>query len=348
MMTTPLLTIKDLKVTITQDQQAVYPVRGISLDIYPQETVAIVGESGSGKSVFVRTILGLDQKNRRIEGDIRFNNQSLLTHSQTTWQAIRGKKIAMIFQNAMTVLNPALTIGHQLIETIRQHHTITKAAAKQKAIQLLTDCELDNVDLRMKQYPHEFSGGQKQRIAIAIALCGEPELLIADEPTTALDVRIQDKIIKLIKKFQQKIGFSIIFITHDLGIVSGVADRVAVMYAGRLVEHGSKRDIFYNPQHPYTWALLESIPDIHSNQTLLSIPGVPPNLSKKIKGDAFAPRSKYALKIDYEQQPPFFQVNPHHYAATWLLHPKAPQVELSDNIKQRKEIFRSLEKEGSE
>ena len=205
-MTTPLLTIKDLKVTITQDQQAVYPVRGISLDIYPQETVAIVGESGSGKSVFVRTILGLDQKNRRIDGDIRFNNQSLLTHSQTTWQAIRGKKIAMIFQNAMTVLNPALTIGHQLIETIRQHHTITKAAAKQKAIQLLTDCELDNVDLRMKQYPHEFSGGQKQRIAIAIALCGEPELLIADEPTTALDVRIQDKIIKLIKKFQKKIS----------------------------------------------------------------------------------------------------------------------------------------------
>ena len=282
------------------------------------------------------------------DGQILFEGKDLLKLSEREMESIRGNEIAMIFQDPMTALNPTMRVGKQIMEVILTHKKgVSKEAAKQRAIELLAEVGIPDPERRFKQYPHEFSGGMRQRVVIAIALAAEPKILIADEPTTALDVTIQAQILELMKKIQEKNGNAIIFITHDLGVVANVADRVAVMYAGQIVEYGSSHDIFYNPKHPYTWGLLGSMPDLDSedSEELYTIPGAPPNLINPPVGDAFAPRNPYALAIDYKAEPPFYEVSPGHYAKTWLLHPEAPKVELPEVIRHRIESYQARREE---
>lgn len=343
-----LLSVKDLKINFETFAGELQAIRGVEFDLYRGETLAIVGESGSGKTVTVRSIMGLLSKNARVEdGEILFHNQDLLKKSNKQMEAIRGKEIAMIFQDSMTSLNPTLTIGSQITEVLEKKRQMNRSQAIDEAINLLDLCGIKNPKERLKQYPHEFSGGQRQRIVIAIALAGDPSVLIADEPTTALDVTIQAQIIELFKKIQAEKQMTIIFITHDLGVVANVADRVAVMYAGKIVEIGNVDDIYYNPQHPYTWGLLNSMPTPNSKGRLYAIPGTPPDLLNPAKGDAFAFRNEYALAVDFVKEPPFFQVNPGHYAATWLLHPKAPNIEVPETIQKRYDHY-ALKKERGE
>ena len=251
-------------------------------------------------------------------------------------QRINGKRIAMIFQDPMTSLNPTMTIGAQIMEGMICHYKTPKEEAYKKAIELLDLVGITNPEKRMKNYPHQLSGGMRQRVVIAIALACNPDLLICDEPTTALDVTIQAKILELIKDIQKKLNISVIYITHDLGVVAKVADYVAVMYAGKIIEKGTVDEIFYDPKHPYTWGLLSAMPDINTNDDrLYTIPGTPANLLNKVEGDAFAPRNKYALNIDFRHEPPMFKVTDTHYAATWLLHEKAPKVEMPKELRDR-------------
>ena len=304
-------------------------VRGASIDLYEGETLAIVGESGSGKSVFTKSFVGMLDKNGRVDsGEIIFEGENIGDYKQEKdWLNIRGKKIAMIFQDPMTALNPLKTIGEQIREIITIHHGLEYKEAKNEAIKMLEKVGISDAEIRYKQYPHEFSGGMRQRVVIAIAVACKPQILICDEPTTALDVTIQAQILKLIKELQKELGMSVIFITHDLGVVANVANRVAVMYAGEIVEYGLVKEIFYDPKHPYTWALLSSLPQLGiKGEELYSIKGTPPNLFKEIEGDAFAPRNPKALKIDYIENPPFFKVTDTHYAKTWLLHENAPKI----------------------
>ncbi|WP_125709118.1 ABC transporter ATP-binding protein [Companilactobacillus zhongbaensis] len=340
-----ILDVKNLNVDFSTYNGTVHAIRGVDFHLNSGETLAIVGESGSGKSVTVRTVLQLMAKNAKItQGEIRYHDEDLLKKSEKQMDDIRGNKISMIFQDPMTSLDPTMTIGKQVAEPLLIHNKVSKADALKRAEEVLRLVGIPNPKARMKDYPHQFSGGQRQRIVIAIAIVNYPEILIADEPTTALDVTVQAQIIDLLKELQQKIGTSIIFITHDLGVVAGIADRVAVMYAGKLVEYGNVDEIFYDPQHPYTWGLLDSMPtlDTDDQNRLNSIPGTPPNLLNPPKGDAFAPRNAYAMEIDEEEQPPFFKVSKTHYAATWLLHPDAPKVEPPKSIQQRFEKYQQM------
>lgn len=322
-----LLEVKDLNISFETFAGKVQAIRGVDFDLKKGETLAIVGESGSGKSVTTRAIMQLLSTNAVVEsGEIRFKGQNLLEKTDKEMQKIRGKEIAMIFQDPMTSLNPTKTIGNQVAEPLRKHQKISKKEALKTAVELLRLVGIPNPTERIHHYPHQFSGGQRQRIVIAIALICRPEILIADEPTTALDVTIQAQIIELMKEIQDKISTSIIFITHDLGVVANVADRVAVMYGGKIIEIGTAEEIFYNPQHPYTWGLLSSMPTLDTTDELYAIPGSPPDLLSPPKGDAFYPRNEFALKIDAEMAPPFFEVSPTHKAATWLLADKAPKV----------------------
>lgn len=251
-------------------------------------------------------------------------------------QRINGKRIAMIFQDPMTSLNPTMTIGAQIMEGMIWHYKTPKKEAHDKAVELLKLVGITDAENRMKNYPHQLSGGMRQRVVIAIALACNPDLLICDEPTTALDVTIQAKILELIKDIQKKLNISVIYITHDLGVVAKVADYVTVMYAGKIVEKGTINEIFYDPRHPYTWGLLSAMPDLDTNDDkLYTIPGSPPNLANKVEGDAFAPRNIYALNIDNRLEPPMFKISDTHYAATWLLHENAPKVEMPAELKQR-------------
>ncbi len=340
-----ILEVKDLEINFKTYSGDVQAIRKVNFDLKHGETLAIVGESGSGKSVTVRTIMRLLANNADIKGgEILFNGEDLLKKSEKQMQGIRGKDIAMIFQDPMTSLNPTMKIGKQIAEPIILHQDKSKKEAYARAEELLELVGIPNAHERMDHYPHQFSGGQRQRIVIAIALACNPRILIADEPTTALDVTIQAQILELMKELQDKIDTSIIFITHDLGVVANVADRVAVMYAGKIVEYGDVDEIFFNPQHPYTWGLIGSMPTLDTAGKLVSIPGTPPDLLDPPKGDAFALRSDYAMEIDYEEEPPLFQVSPTHAAATWLLHPDAPAVEAPAEIQRRYTIFESLSK----
>lgn len=317
-------------------------IRNVSFHLNKGETLAIVGESGSGKSVTTRTIIGLLAKNAEIVGgEIDFHGKNLLATKEKDWRKIRGNEISMIFQDPMTSLDPTMKIGQQIAEPLIKHKGVSKKEAWKKALEMMKAVGIPDAEKRINQYPHQFSGGMRQRIVIAIALICEPEILLADEPTTALDVTVQAEILDLMKDLQKKIGTSIIFITHDLGVVAGMADRVAVMYAGEILEYGSVDDIFYNPQHPYTWGLINSMPTLESKE-LESIPGTPPNLLDPPKGDPFAPRNKYAMKIDAERKPPFFKVSETHYAATWLLHPNAPKVVPPAEIRRRQKKFAEM------
>ena len=251
-------------------------------------------------------------------------------------QHINGRHIAMVFQDPMTSLDPTMTIGNQIMEGMRHHFKIPKAEAYQKALSLLKEVDIANAEQCMKNYPHQLSGGMRQRVVIAIALACNPDLLICDEPTTALDVTVQAHILSLLKRIQRERHFSILFITHNLGVVAKVADYINVMYAGKIVESGTAHDIFFAPRHPYTWGLLSAIPDLSTaDERLYTIPGCPPNLLDDITGDAFAPRNQYALRIDYEAAPPVFKISETHYAATWLLDERAPNIGLPEALERR-------------
>ena len=333
-----LLEVKNLCVNFGTYGGEVKAVRGVTFDLHKGETLAIVGESGSGKSVACKTIMRILSSNGYIkDGQILFDGKDLTKISEKDMEKVRGKDIAMIFQDPMTSLNPTMTIGKQIMEPIIKHQGFSKEDARKRAIELIELVGISDAEKRFKQYPHQFSGGMRQRIVIAISLACNPKVLIADEPTTALDVTIQAQILELIKDLQEKTGVAVIFITHDLGVVANMADRVAVMYAGKIIEYGTSDDIFYDPKHPYTWGLLGSMPtlDIGDND-LYSIPGTPPDLMDPPKGDAFALRSAYAMKIDHLAEPPMFKVSDTHYAATWLLHPLAPKIERPVNVGRKK------------
>ena len=330
-----VLSVQDLNVKFTLRGQILHAIRGISLDVYQGESLAIVGESGSGKSVFVKCAMGLLDANGFIDGGSILYNGMDLTKFQTDkdWLKIRGKEIAMVFQDPMTSLNPLKTIGKQIQEAVELHQGLKGKAAYEAVLEVLTDVGIDDPQRRYKQYPHEFSGGMRQRVVIAIAVACRPRILICDEPTTALDVTIQAQILKLIKDLQKEFGYTIVFITHDLGVVANIADRVAVLYAGQIVELGTVEEVFYDPRHPYTWAMLSSLPQLaQRNTTLYSITGTPPSLYNTIVGDPFAPRNPYCLKIDTLLDPPMFQVSETHFAKTWLLDPRAPKVEKPEAI----------------
>ncbi|NVY97145.1 ABC transporter ATP-binding protein [Lactobacillus sp. DCY120] len=347
-MSNNILEVKNLKINFATFAGTVQAIRDVSFNLKKGETLAIVGESGSGKSVTTRSIMGLLAPNAQVEsGQIKFKGRDLLKESTKEMDHHRGNDISMIFQDPMTSLDPTMPIGKQVAEPLRIHSNISKEKALKRAQEVLELVGIPNAKERMKDFPHQFSGGQRQRIVIAIAIVNYPEILIADEPTTALDVTVQAQIIDLMRELQEKLETSIIFITHDLGVVAGIADRVAVMYAGKIVEYGTVDEIFYKPQHPYTWGLLSSMPtlDIGSGK-LASIPGTPPDLLDPPKGDAFAPRNPYAMQIDIEAQPPYFKVSETHYAATWLLHPDAPDVAPPAAIQQRSAEYDHLFKAG--
>lgn len=339
-MSETILSIENLRIHFETFAGEVQAIRGVNLKLQKGETLALVGESGSGKSVTAKSVMKLLSNNAVVkEGAITFKGENILEKSEREMQAIRGKEIAMIFQDPMTSLNPTMKIGKQITEVIMKHEKVSKEDANKRAEELLELVGIPNAKERMKQYPHQFSGGQRQRIVIAIALACNPDVLIADEPTTALDVTIQAQILELLKELQQQFQMAIIFITHDLGVVANVADRVAVMYAGKVVEVGTADEVFYNPQHPYTWGLLRSMPTLHTGDTLYAIPGSPPDLLDPPVGDAFALRSDVALEIDRVKEPPMFEVSPTHFAATWLLDPRAPKVPVPEEIVRRRNIF---------
>lgn len=342
-----ILKIRNLDISFKTTAGYVHAIRGIDLDLYKGETVAIVGESGSGKSVTMKAAMGILAKNAIVNsGSINFTYQHEDGKEETVeilskdkkWirTHINGKRIAMVFQDPMTSLDPTMNIGKQIMEGMIWHYKTPKEEAYKKAVELLKEVGITDAEARMKNYPHQLSGGMRQRVVIAIALACNPDLLICDEPTTALDVTIQAKILELIKKIQTERGISVIYITHDLGVVAKVADYVNVMYAGKIIEKGLINEIYYDPKHPYTWGLLSAMPDLDTaDDRLYTIPGSPPNLLHEKQGDAFAPRDKYALVVDDKVQPPMFKVTDTHFAATWLLDPRAPKVEMPAELKAR-------------
>ena len=350
-----VMEIKNLDVSFKSETETVHAIRGVDLVLRRGETIALVGESGSGKSVTMKAVMGILPPTAVInKGEIilydtidgKQKKTDILKEPESKIRKeIRGKKIAMVFQDPMTSLNPTMKIGNQLMTSILSHENISKKEAYERAVTLLMEVGITEPERRMKQYPHEFSGGMRQRIVIAIALSCNPEILICDEPTTALDVTIQDRILDLIVSLQKKRSLSVVYITHDLGVVAKVADYVNVMYAGRVIESGSIFDVFYDPRHPYTWGLLEAIPDVRSGGDLATIPGTPPVLTKEPEGDAFAPRNSYALEVDFKKEAPLFKVSDTHYAATWLLDPRAPKVERPESLQKK---IDQMKKEAAE
>ena len=326
-----VLRVNDLQISFKTYAGEVQAVRGASFDLREGETLAIVGESGSGKSVAARSIMRLNPEANTIVrgGEILFEDQDLLKLSEKRMQRIRGPKVAMVFQDPMTSLDPTMKVGRQIEETLKKHLGMTGRRASERAVELLKLVGIPNAEERIKQYPHQFSGGMRQRVVIAIALSCEPNVLIADEPTTALDVTIQAQILELLRDLQERIGTSIILITHDLGVVASVADRVAVMYSGKVVETGTVREIFYQPKMPYTWGLLASIPLLTADSSLelIPIPGSPPDALDPPKGCPFTVRCPYAMKICSEEMPAYTSFSTEHQAACWLHHDMAPKVE---------------------
>lgn len=340
----PILSAKDVEITFSLRGNKLNAIRKCSLDLYDGETLAIVGESGSGKSVFTKTFVGMLDGNGSITGgSIMYDGKDLAKFKkEKEWMTIRGKKIAMVMQDPMTSLNPLKKVGKQIQECIELHQGLRGAVAKKATLQILEKVGIPYPEMRYNQYPHEFSGGMRQRVVIAIAVACRPQILICDEPTTALDVTIQAQILELIRNLQAEYHMSVIYITHDLGVVANVADRVAVMYAGQIVEVGKVDEIFYDARHPYTWALLSALPQLGvKGEALPTIDGTPPNLFNKIKGDAFAPRNRQALAIDFEEEPPYFEVSETHKAKTWYLDPRAPKIEPPKSVQQLRQKMRA-------
>ena len=337
-----ILTVKNLDITFRTNAGNVHAIRGVNFDLPKGKTIALVGESGSGKSVTMKAVTRLLDSNAVInDGQILYNGGDktvdLLTlPKERLRREINGSQIAMVFQDPMTSLDPTMSIGDQITEGLLLHQKISDSDARRRAVELLKLVGIPEPRSRMRNYPHQLSGGMRQRIVIACALSCEPKILICDEPTTALDVTIQARILNLICDLQKQMGLSVIYITHDLGVVAKVADYVNVMYAGKIVEVGTVEEIFYDPRHPYTWGLLAAMPDLETeDERLYSIPGSPPNLLHEPTGDAFAARNRFAMKIDERAEPPLFQISETHFAATWLLHPDAPKIDLPPELKSR-------------
>ena len=344
----PILSARDVEVTFSLRGKKLVAIRRTSLDLYEGETLAIVGESGSGKSVFTKCFVGMLDKNGSItNGSIMYEGEDLTKFTEKDWLRIRGKKIAMVTQDPMTSLNPLKTIGYQIQESVELHQGLKGKEAKQEVYRILEAVGIPDPERRYKQYPHEFSGGMRQRVVIAIAVACRPQILICDEPTTALDVTIQAQILDLIRRLQKEQNMTIIYITHDLGVVANVADRVAVMYGGQIIEIGMANEVFFNPQHPYTWALLSALPQLGvKGEKLPAIDGTPPSLFNKIQGDAFAPRNKHALNIDFLEEPPMYEVTGTHTVKSWLRDHRAPKVEQPNSIQRLSEM--SLKSSGTD
>ena len=330
-----ILQVQDLNIEFHDHLIPETVVYDFDLELKEGEIVGLVGESGSGKSMSALAIAGLlSRKDMKKRGRILFNGIDILTCERNVLRKIQGNDIGIIFQEPMTSLNPLKKIGWQVEEALRIHTELSKEERYRSVIEMLRDVELEDAERIYNSYPHELSGGMRQRVMIAAAMICNPKLLIADEPTTALDVTIQAQILQLIRDLQKKLNLTTIYITHDLGVVANVADRIAVMYAGDIIEVGGVNEIFYDPRHPYTWALLSSLPQLGiKGQDLYSIVGTPPNLQLEIKGDAFAPRNPYALNIDFVKRPPFFDVTPTHKVRTWLMDPRAPKLEPPEAVK---------------
>ena len=324
-----LLKVENLSVSFFTPAGEVQAVRDVSFSLKPGEVLAIVGESGCGKSVLCKSIMKLLPRTAKIKsGRILADGMDITHYRERDMYALRGKLFSMIFQDPMTALDPTMSVGAQIAEAVRIHQPgLSGAQIRQRVLELMTLTGIERPEERMRLYPYHFSGGMRQRAVMAIALAGNPKILFADEPTTALDVTIQAQILDLLREIQQKLSMATVFVTHDLGVVARVADRVAVMYAGKIVETGTAEEIFYDPRHPYTWGLMRSLPALsRGKQSLPTIPGMPPTLIGLPKGDAFACRNEYALDVDYEEEPPMFRVSDTHYAATWLLDPRAPKI----------------------
>lgn len=332
-----ILDIRGLSLSFFTHDGEVEAVRDVSLSLHKGEIVALVGESGCGKSTLCRSIVKLIPSYARIKkGQILIHDRDITDLSEKEMRHIRGTEVGMVFQNPLTTLNPVMTVGSQLREALMRLPEMTKEKAEEESIRLLELVGIPDGKERLSMTPGEFSGGQRQRVTLAIALASKPELLLADEPTTALDVTVQLKLLDLFKRLAKEQGLAILLVTHDLGVAACLADRVGIMYAGRMVEIGDTDEIFYDPRHPYTWGLLGALPSAErSDRRLTAIDGMPPDMANLPKGDAFADRNAYALAIDYEKEPPMFSVSPTHMVATWLLDPRAPKVELPAFIKRR-------------
>lgn len=324
-----LLEVKNLSVSFDSPAGEVQAVRDVSFSLKKGEVLAIVGESGCGKSVLCKSIMKLLPASARIKkGSILVRGQDITNYKERDMQKIRGKIFSMIFQDPMTSLNPTIKIGQQIAEAILVHEKkLTKEQVYQRAIELMELVGIERPQERFHLYPYNFSGGMRQRSVMAIALASNPDILFADEPTTALDVTIQAQILDLLREVQEKMGTATILVSHDLGVVARAADRVAVMYAGKIVETGTAEEVYYDPRHPYTWGLMRSLPAFsRGKNSLYTIPGMPPTLVNPPKGDAYACRNEYALGIDYEEMAPMFRITDTHYAATWLLDERAPKI----------------------
>lgn len=323
-----ILELKSLTVSIDSPMGKVEAVRGVSLALRPGEVLAIVGESGCGKSMLCRSIMKLLPRSARIEGgQIIANGADITGYSQRDMNRLRGKLFSMVLQDPMTALDLTQTVEAQIAEAVRVHSPrLDRQAVHRRVMELMELVGIPQPEKRGKLYPYHFSGGQRQRVVMAIALAADPKILLADEPTTALDVTVQAQILDLLKDIQHRLHTATILISHDLGVVARAADRVAIMYAGRIVEIGTAEEIYYDPRHPYTWGLIRSLPTLAKGGELYTIPGMPPSLVHPPRGDAFACRNEYALAIDYEEAPPMFRVSDTHYAATWLLDERAPRV----------------------
>ncbi|OPJ57865.1 ABC transporter ATP-binding protein [Clostridium oryzae] len=332
-----LLEVKNLQVSYNTYAGEVRSVRGITFDVNEGETVAIVGESGCGKSVTAKAIMGLIQTppgEIKKESEILYKGENILNFNEKQWINYRGGECSIIFQDALTALNPTMKVGKQIAENIAAHRSMSREEVKKEAIKLIQMVGIANAEKRFNQYPHEFSGGMRQRIMIAIALACNPKLLVADEPTTALDVTIQAQILELIMNLQKRLGTSVIMITHDLGVVADIAQRIVVMYSGKIVESGTSDEIFYNPKHPYTWALLKAVPrlDLKNKEELTAIEGAPPDLIAPPEGCAFSTRCKYCMKICLKEAPQKTDFEETHRAYCWRYHPKAPRIEMGGDI----------------
>lgn len=331
-----ILAVKNLKVSYHTYAGEVKSVRGVSFDLKRGEALAIVGESGCGKSVTAKSIMGLIKGpgGEVKEGsEILYNDVNILNYNKKQWQSYKGGECAMIFQDALAALNPTMRVGKQIMENLMAHKNMSKKEAEAEAINMLRLVGIPEPERRVKQYPHEFSGGMRQRVMIAIAFACDPKLLICDEPTTALDVTIQGQILDIIKELQKKNNTSVVMITHDLGVVANIAQNIAVMYSGMIVESGKCEDIFYRPRHPYTWALIQSVPrlDLENKQVLATIPGAPPDLLNPPAGCPFSTRCQYCMQICKEEVPEKTEFGDGHYAACWLHHPMAPKVEMPEH-----------------
>lgn len=334
-MTKEVLRLENLAISFDTRKGEVEAVRGVDLTVREGEILCMVGESGCGKTVLCQSVMHLLPPYARVkQGKMIVCGEDITNYTERKMRGFRGKSMSMVFQDPLTTLNPTIPIGKQIVEAILKQEKIPAAAARKRALELLDLVGIEDGENRIRLQPHFFSGGMRQRCVLAVALASNPRILFADEATTALDVTVEAKILDLLMDIRRRTGVAIVFISHDLGAVARIADRIAVMYAGKIVEIGTAEEVFYDPRHPYTWGLLSSLPALASKTGELKyLPGMPPSLLDPPRGDAFAERNEYAMKIDYEEMPPMFPITETHYAATWLLDPRAPKVEAPIHLK---------------